>query len=205
MIANAPTTRSRKISPQFIQVFETMLPAIRRVACYSFRHAPQWQREELISDTVAKAYVAYVDLVARGRSSLAYPTVLAGYAIRQIRSGRQVGASQNVQDVLSPLAQRKKGFSIRPLIEDATGGRWEDHLVEDRKANPADVAACRVDFRDWLGRLKRFKRRVALRLAAGDTTSDAARYFRLSLGRVSQLRQELRENWNAFQAVPGAV
>ena len=81
---------------------------------------------------------------------------------------------------------------------------WKE-LTADRRANPADVAAYRVDYREWLGRLQQFKRTVALRLAVGDTTSDVAQQFRLSKARISQLRRELAENWNAFHAVPAVA
>jgi len=204
MIAIVPKTRKLQVSQRTADAFETMLPTIQRVASYGFRRAPRWRREELIQDVIARAYVAFVDLVARGKAALAYPTVLANFAIRQIRDGRQVGVKRNARDAMSGFAQLRKGFSVRPLPEPTTGGDWEE-LVEDRKASPAEIACCRVDFRDWLGRLKRFKRLVALRLAAGDSTSDAARHFRLSPGRVSQLRQELRQDWDEFQAVPNAA
>ncbi len=204
MIAIAPAKRRLPVSQQTAESFEAMLPSIKRVASYGFRRVPRWRRDELVQDVIAQAYVAFVELVARGKAALAYPTVLANYAIRQIRDGRQVGVSRNVQDAMSGYAQRKKGFSIRPLSLAATKGDWED-LVEDRRANPADIACCRVDFRDWLGQLQRFKRQVALRLAAGDSTSDTARRLLVSAARVSQLRQELRRNWDQFQAVPGAA
>jgi hypothetical protein len=192
------------VTQQTVEAFEAMLPAIQRAALYGFRRAPRWRREELVQDAVARAYEAFVNLVARGKAALAYPSVLASYAIRQVREGRRVGAKQNVQDAMSEVAHRKKGFSLQQLSSNDARGGWEE-LTQDRKANPADIAACRVDFRDWLGRLERFKRRVALRLAAGDSTGDAARHFRLSPGRVSQLRRELRQDWDEFHLVPGAA
>ena len=204
MIATVPTRRRVRVSRKTADDFEAMLPSIRRVAAFGFRHTPRWCREELINDVIAKAYVAFAELVARGKAALAYPTVLANYAVRQIRAGRQLGSRQNVRDALSSYSQRRKGFAVQPLFDRDAHGEWEE-LTEDRKANPADVAACRIDFRNWLSRLKRFKRQVALRLARGDSTSEAARYFRLSRARISQLRQELRASWNEFQAVPAAA
>ena len=204
MIALAQKHRRVTVSRKTADDFEAMLPSIRRVAAFGFRHAPRWCREDLINDVIAKAYVAFAELVARGKAALAYPTVLANYAVRQIKNGRQLGCRQNVRDALSSYSQRRKGFVVRPLSDRDAHGEWEE-LTVDRKANPADVAACRIDFRHWLSRLKRFKRQVALRLARGDSTSEVARYFRLSRARISQLRQELRASWNEFQAVPAAA
>ena len=204
MIAIASPRRRVAVSQQAADDFAAMLPSIRRVAAYGFRQVPRRCREELINDVIAKAYVAFVELVARGKAALAYPTVLAGYAIRQIRTGRQVGYRQNVRDVLSSYSQRRNGFAVQPLFGRDDHGEWEE-LTVDCRANPADVAACRIDFRNWLSRLKRFKRQVALRLARGDSTSEAARYFRLSPARISQLRGELLASWNEFQAMPASA
>jgi hypothetical protein len=158
------------LSKQVADDFAAMLPSIRRVAAYGFRHVPRRSREDLINDVIAKAYVAFVELVARGKAALAYPTVLAGYAIRQIRTGRQVGCRQNVRDVLSSYSQRRNGFAVLPPFGRNVRGEWEE-LTVDRKANPADVAACRIDFRNWLGQLTQFKRQVALRLARGEPSN----------------------------------
>jgi len=59
--------------------------------------------------------------------------------------------------------------------------------TEDRKTNPADIAAFRVDFHEWLGRLKRSQRLVAWQLAVGNKPSEVAQQFRLSTARISQL------------------
>src|SRR5258708_36660984 len=108
--------------------------------------------------------VAFRRLVGGGLVSLVYPTALAKFAVRQVRDGRQVGCSQNVRDAMSALAQRKHGFSVLSLPPHAAPGDWEA-LVEDRRANPADIAACRISVRDWLGSFNRFKRQEAVVLA----------------------------------------
>ena len=71
-------------------------------------------------------------------------------------------------------------------------------LVEDRKAGPADTAAARIDFGDWLLTLGGRRRGIAETLAEGETTSVTAAKFRVSLGRISQLRRELRDDWERF-------
>ena len=56
----------------------------------------------------------------------------------------------------------------------------------------------RIDFSDWLDSLKRRDRRVAEFLATGETTTVAARKFKVSAGRISQLRKELAQSWRRF-------
>ncbi len=178
--------------------FLDMLPTIRRVASYAFRHARRAVREELLAEVVANAFAAFRRLVERGKAALAHASVLAKFAVRQVRVGRRVGAKLSVLDVLSRHAQRVKGFSVESLGDRKPRSPWQELVVENSRASPAELAGLRIDFAEWLQRLDQFRRRVALRLVAGDTTKEAARYFQISAGRISQLRQELRQNWNAF-------
>ena len=78
--------------------------------------------------------------------------------------------------------------------------RWRKILVEDRRAGPAETAASRIDFTDWLRRLPDTLRAVAELLGAGETTGTTAREFKLSAGRVSQMRRELKDRWEEFHA-----
>jgi DNA-directed RNA polymerase sigma subunit (sigma70/sigma32) len=101
--------------------------------------------------------------------------------------------------VLSKCAQQHKGFVVVRLDKfDEEEGQWQEVLIEDKTAGPADIARTRIDFSDWLGSLKRRDRRVAAFLASGETTTAASKKFKISAGRISQLRKELAENWRHF-------
>ena len=128
---------------------------------------------------------------------------MAQYAIRQIRSGRRVGSKLNVRDASSPYCQRAKALTVERLDAfDAAKGSWQEIVVEDRNATPADIAATRIDFSDWLTSLKPRMRRIAKTLATGETTTNVARRFALSQARVSQIRRELKDAWETFQGEP---
>jgi hypothetical protein len=186
--------------------FEAMLPSIIGVARYEFRRVGRHQREELIADVVARTFLFFVRLLERGKSEVAFfPTVLAKFAAKQIRDGRQIASRQAVRDVMSRRCQRRAGFEIVPLPEQPVDGRWDEIVVEDHRSSPADVAIFRLDFAAWLERLERFKRRVALRLATGEAPSEAARRFGLSRARISQIRKELQADWEDFQGLPMAA
>lgn len=75
---------------------------------------------------------------------------------------------------------------------------WREILVEDGSATPADLAASRIDYPAWLLTLSPRDRKVAETLSRGETTGRVARMFRISSGRVSRLRRELREAWQRF-------
>jgi hypothetical protein len=181
--------------------FTAMLPQIRRCLNFCLRSAPRRCREEYMTACIANAYCAFAALVKRGKQDVACATVLAKFAVMQVYDGRDVGTSANSLDVLSGKAQRRWGIEMLPLQKQVPAGGWEDLVVEDKHAGPAEIAAVRLDFRAWLRRLNRTKRAVALYLARGERTSDVAKRFRLSAARISQLRDELRHSWERFQAV----
>jgi hypothetical protein len=177
-----------------------MLPQIRRQASTAFRNQRSEAREDLIQEVVANSYRAWVLLVRRGKESLAYPTPLAQYAIRQVRDGRRVGGGLNGQDILSPAAGRLHGFTVQRFDQkDRQTGVWNEQLVEDRRAGPAETAAARMDLAAWLRTLSKRNRQIAKALSVGETTAAVAQKFSLSPGRVSQLRDWLRQHWEQFQ------
>lgn len=179
--------------------FLTMLPSIQRQAERAFRGLPAHEREEAIQAVVAHAAVAFARLVALGTPQLGYATPLAQFGVRHHRAGRRVGASVNSRDVASPACQRRRGFAVE------VDGDWRLALVEDRRTTPAELAALRVDLGAWLQTLSPRDQHVAQALAAGERTSVVARLFRLTAGRVSQLRRELYMSWRQFQGEPVAV
>jgi hypothetical protein len=176
-----------------------MLPAIRQHARISFRHLGPGAREEAVQAVVCNACCAMARLAELGKLDLAYATVLARYGVSQVRDGRMTGGHLNCRDMLSRYCQRLKGVVVERLDKyDSAAGEWEEIIIEDRHATPADVVAFRCDFSDWLASLTRRDRRIAETLALGNRTSDVAKRFKVSAGRVSQLRRELAASWRAF-------
>ena len=179
--------------------FLELLPRIRQQAVFAFRGLQAEAREELTEEVVANSYCAFAQLVRRGKAALAYATPLAQFAVRQVRAGRRVGNRLNVNDVLSGYAQRQKGFQVERLDHCADAlGQWNQALVEDHHTPVDKQAAFRIDFPAWLSRLAPRQRRIAEFLAAGNSTSQAARRFRMSAGRISQLRQDFHRDWLRF-------
>ena len=203
MIARVQRPKSHRTTSARHAEFLAMLPAIRRSGQVDFRKLPPELRHDLIAEVVANSYVAYARLVERGQAARALATPLARYAIAQVRVGRRVGSRLRIGDALSSYAQYRKQFSVERLDHFSDeDGCWGEVLVEDRRATPADVAACRIDFAEWLRRLTAHLRKIALTLAAGETTSSAARMFGVSPARISQIRELLRRSWESFQGTP---
>jgi hypothetical protein len=155
--------------------FLGMLNGIRTVVEFAFRRHPGHRRQELFDEVVGSAYVMFCRLVELRKEHLAYPSVLAWIAIRQIRAGRHTGLHRTATDVLSPFAQRRQGFQVRSLGEHDTRGNWQDLIADDRRASPADVVSFKLDFTEWLRRLGPRPRAIALDLANGHRAKDIGR------------------------------
>ena len=194
-IAAQPTL----VTPAWHATFIKMLPAITRHAKLSFRHLMPEAREECVQAVVCNACSAIARLAELGKLDMAYATVLARYGVSQVRDGRMTGGHLNCKDISSAYCQRLKGVVVERLDKyDADEECWQEILIPDRHCTPAELAASRIDFPAWLATLKSRDRKIAMKLAAGETTGDVAHKFRVSAGRISQLRRELAETWRAF-------
>jgi hypothetical protein len=205
MIAIQKTTQ-RSTQSAIHDKFLEMLPSIRRQAIFAFRKASPEARDELIAEVVANAYHGYCRLVQRGREDVAFATPLAQFAIRRVRSCRFLGGRQRPRDVMLAHDQTAGRTFVERLDHfDREESQWREIVVEDHRAGPAEIAACRIDFASWLRLLPVRRRKVALTLARGESTSEAAKKFGVTPARVSQLRLWLKENWDAFQGEADAA
>ena len=181
------------------KAFLGMLPAILTHAKFAFRHLKPEARAEAVQEVVCNALKAFVRLVQLKKTAIAYPTVLASYGVRQTRDGRKVGGHLNIKDVLSKYCQDNKDVVVERLDHfDKNEEAWQEVLVEDRHAGPAATACARLDMDAWYKSLPVRHRRVAQYLSLGNRTADAAKKFKVSAGRISQLRRELAESWRKF-------
>jgi len=191
-------TLSHKLQSGWQEKFVAMLPAIQEHAAFRFRHRLPEEREDLVAEVVALACVMFARLVEGGK--VGYATPLAVYACRQVAVGRRLGSPLNTNDVGSTHCQRRKGVFVQRLDRyDTKDAEWREIVVEDKKSTPADIAATRIDFGDWLDTLPKRQRKIAETLAMGESTSRTARMFQISAGRVSQIRRQLFDRWQEFQ------
>ena len=185
--------------------FVAMLPEILHQLRFAFCGWRPEEKAEAIAECTANAAVAFARLHELGKTSVAYPSVLARFAVAQFRSGRRVGCQLNINDVMARHAQKHHGIHVTRLDSDESSREWKEMLAESRKCTPAELAASRIDFRDWLERMPPKKRRVATALATGESTNSAARRFRVTPGRISQLRREFEDAWRDFHGEAAAA
>lgn len=191
---------SSSAAPIWHAVFLQMLPIIRQHARIAFRHLRAESREEAVQSVICNACAAIARLADLGKLDIAYPTVLARYGVAQVNDGRIIGGHLNCRDVSSTYCQQRKGVTVERLDHfDEEENQWEEAVVVDTRTSPVpEIVAFRCDFPEWLGTLSRRNRKIAQSLAIGNRTQDVARRFKVSEGRVSQLRKELAESWGTF-------
>jgi hypothetical protein len=176
-----------------------MVPIIERQVRFAFRNLGADACEEAVAEAVANAFVAYARLVELGKEDLAYPTVLARYAVAQIRAGRRVGSGQKRNDVLAGIGGRSEGIVMESLYRfDTKSNRWVEATIEDRRTPVPDQAAFRCDFPAWLATHSPRDRQIAESLSMGHSPSEVAQQFRISRARISQLRREFHDSWQEF-------
>ena len=169
MIAFARPLSVEDTAPAWHDGFLSMVPTIRRYAQFAFRDLDKEAKDDAVVEAVANAMVAYVALYEKGREELAYPTVLARYAIAQYRAGRRVGNRMNRHDAFACLARRQHGFALQRLSEPTDDpDDWFEATVEDTKTAVPDQAAFRCDFPAWLASDDLRNRGIARVLAVGD-------------------------------------
>jgi hypothetical protein len=183
-----------------------MIPAIENHAKIAFRRLNPDAQEEAIQETICNACQAFARLVELGKTDVAFPSALARFGVSQTKSGRKVGGKLNCRDVSSVYCQQKKNLMVERLDKhDKEADAWQEVLIEDKHAGPAETAIVRIDFSTWLQLLPRRLRKIATFLGNGETTTAASKRFRLSQGRISQIRRQFYDAWHRFQGEEPAV
>ncbi|QDU21936.1 sigma factor [Urbifossiella limnaea] len=204
------TLTAAMIVPAAREAFAAALPRVQAVARFTTRRVPcPDAREELAAEAVALAWRCYVALLRRGKDPAGFVTTIARRAAQAALAGRRVCGAEKVRDALSPLA-RLRGRVRMDRIGDRVPGRRRcsgeavaaELVAADPRVKVPDQAAFRVDFPRFRGGLPPAKREALDLLAAGWGTGAAAARLGVSAGRVSQLRRELAEKWEAFHDEP---
>jgi hypothetical protein len=209
---NAPYTPAP--TPDVLHAaFLAIQPRIQLHAEVSFRglKCPE-ARSDAVAETVALAWKWFARMAQKGKDATRFPTALATFAARAVQCGRRLCGQERARDVLSPRAQQRHGFQVEPLPtstrsprerRSAPGGQkeqdaYEERLADNTRTPPAEQAAFRIDFRDWLATRTERDRRILQDMAVGERTGELAKKYGFSQGRVSQKRREFHADWMKF-------
>src|ERR1043166_4763475 len=82
--------------------FLGILPRLEQHARIAFRHVVcREKRADLVAETVALAWRWFKRLAERGKDATQFPSTLASYAAKAVRSGRRVCGQLKPRDVIS--------------------------------------------------------------------------------------------------------
>jgi hypothetical protein len=149
---------------------------------------------------IALAWQWHLRLAEKGKDATAFPTALASYAARAVKSGSRVAGQERANDVLSPVAQQRRHFFVGKLPDFET---LTDHPVcealHDNTKSPPDETVCfKLDFMAWLASLSERDRGIVEDLMIGERALDVANKYRMSTARISQKRREFCRDWHVF-------
>jgi hypothetical protein len=170
-----------------------------------FRHLRSAElKEEYIAEMVALTWRWHLRLAERGKDASRFPSALARFAARAVRSGRKLAGMDRAKDVLSPQARQRQGFAVGKLPDySALDGSPLAEALHDNTQSPVVEQVCfRLDFPPWRASHAERDRRLLDDLMLGERTLDVAGKYGLSPGRVSQLRREFLLDWRRYVSEP---
>jgi hypothetical protein len=167
--------------------------------CFRGMKCPH-RREDAIQDMIGLAWTWHLRLAENGKDATCFPTALASYAARAVRSGSRVAGQERANDVLSPVAQRRHHFFVGrlPDFETLTEHPLCEALLDNTKSPPDETVCFKLDFLAWLAGLSERDRSIVADLMIGERTRDVANKHKVSPARISQKRREYQQDWRNF-------
>jgi hypothetical protein len=201
------TTVTPRTGPSVTALFLAQLPRFQAHARFAFRRVGcPHARADRVAETIGLAWRHFAALSRRGKKPEEFVTTLALRCSQAVKAGRRLAGCETGQDVLSPVARVRHGLSVTRLPDydresdrHPLPGKLAEALTDNTRSAVPEQAAFRLDFPRWRASLRRRDRKILDALAGGERTADAARRFKLSPGRISQLRREFEESWEQFQ------
>jgi hypothetical protein len=179
--------------------FLKILPRIERYARRALCSLRGDAKDDAMCEVVANCVCAYRRLFQRNEIERAFASTLVRYAVALYYRGRRAGPAQRSRDVYSARTRKKAGIELHSLgTPREQRAEWMECLTDNRRTPVPDQAHFRVEFPRWLSTQTRRDRRITERLSLGYTTKEVADKFKLSPGRVSQIRRELSDSWHQF-------
>lgn len=202
-----PRRPSDKVLEQWHADFETARHRIEKHARVYFRDyiKDPDKLEEAIQDTMANAWKAYYKARLEGNDPHQFISKIAEYAAKHTRAGRHIMGMEKAKDVHSKRAQARHGFTVGKLPECDTvveGNPALEGLHDNTQTPPDEQAAFRIDYPAWLDRFPDRDRRITIDMSHGERTIDLADKYKLSQGRLAQMRRERKEDWDEFHSEP---
>lgn len=186
------------------QRFSSVLPRVERHARVVFRSVPCLDtREDKVQEVSGLCWKWVRKLDKLGKKWWTFVSQLATFACKAVKSGRKVTGCIKIKDVMNEINQARRGYCITKLpdISTESSNPLSDALIDNTRTEVPEQVAFRCDFPTWVSGYGDRDRALMSDMALGHRTKDLARRYRLSEGRVSQLRRQFHDSWQHFSDV----
>lgn len=178
-----------------------VLPRVLSHGRVSFRHVKcRDRRQDAIQEMIGLAWKWHLRLAEQGKDATRFPTALATYAARAVKSSRRLCGQEKAKDVLSPRAQRRHHFTVERLPNFSTlnGSPLEEALLDNTKSPPDETVCFKLDFTAGLTRLPERDGGIVEDLMLGERTSNVAAKYGVSPARIAQKRGDFCQDWRRY-------
>ena len=119
---------------------------------------------------IGLAWTWHLRPAEKGKDATHFPTALASYAARAVRSGKRVAGQERANDDLSTVAQQWHHFFVRKLpdFETLSGHPVCEALLDTTKSPPNETVCFKLDFMAWLASLTERDRSIVRGLPAAE-------------------------------------
>ena len=160
-----PTTTLTCNAPVWHRDLTDFLGFVRARATDAHRSLRGADREDAVAEVVADVTVSLARLSDRRPTHRGLIRPLTDYAIRHQAAGPRTGTPTNRRDPQSPAGRNRARLVSLEAASDEPRLTWRDVLPDSRQADPADIAAARIDVATWLSGLPQRLRELAKALA----------------------------------------
>ena len=194
---------TKSLSPSLADLqarFVAIMPRIEVHGQIYFRNERcPGKKDDCLAEMLALSWKWFVRLHEQGRDPTRFVSALASFAARAVRTGRRLCGQEKTRDVLSPLAQQRKGFVVCKLPEFSAlipyGIPFLEALIDNTRTPVPDQVSFRCDFPAWVKTHTDRNRRLIEALMMGERTLDVSSKHGISSARISQLRRWFMEDW----------
>lgn len=154
-----------------------------------------------LQEAIALAWKWFRRLTEKGeKDPTEFVSALATFAARAAKCGRRVAGSESARDAMSARAQRLHGFVVGtlPSVSTLSSNPLSEALADNTRSEVPDQVHFRLDFPAFLGIQSERNQRIILDMIMRMTTTELARKFKLSQGRISQMRSQCEDEWELF-------
>ena len=197
--------------------FLELMPKIEHHAKIYFRGVQcSHKRADRIQECVALGWKWFLRLKEQNKDVNEFTMSFVFMVAKAVKCGRKITQMEKGKDVLNERTQQRCNFKVESFpsstavnhdtIYGSVHGQrsldsYEERLKDNMQTPVPEQVIFRLDWPNFLKSISPRHRQLAEFLSLGHQAKLAAERFKLSPGRVTQLRQQWHQDWQRFQSL----